>query len=174
MISIIISGCARESLPCGDAGVSLKSGISEDEGILKLTGAVSFRNATDGVKEIVLNVTNNTKNGLWVPGSDGDRGQIDCESVNLSEIDQEDFLHKSFHSDHGMCQFPGHYIRLKSGQSSTYVYKIPNNFSGNIEISVWAPWRTEDGKRIDMETKKSALKDGDLLIERVEGVGLLK
>ncbi len=174
MFSIMISGCSRESLLCGDAGISMNSGISEDEGILKLTGVVSFRNATDGVNEIVMHIKNNTNHVLWVPGSDGDRGQIDCESVNLSVVDQDGFPRKSLHSDHGLCQFPGMYTRLKPGGSCVYVYKMPNDFSGNIKFSVWTPWRTEKGEMIDLETKKSALKDGDRLIEKVEGIGLLK
>jgi len=168
----MISGCSRESLPYGDAGISMNSGISEDEGILKLTGVVTFRDAPDGIKEIVLRVTNNTKNGLWVPGSEGERGHINCESFNLTVIEQDGV--RSSHSDHGLCQFPDHYMRLKPGESSEYVYEVPNKFRGNIEISVWTPWRTEKGELIDLDTKKSALKDGDQLIEEVEGIGLLK
>lgn len=200
MLSIIMSGCGRESLPCGDGGISLNSGISEDKGILVLNGIVAFRNAADGVREIVMQVKNNTKNGLWVPSSDGGRGQIDCEAVNLSVVEQDGFPRRGLHSDHGLCQFPDMYTRLKPGGSCVYVYKMPDDFSGNIKFSVWTPWRTEKGDMIDMKTKNAALKDsnswitpnteeaeliewkakkaslknGDQLIEKVEGIGILK
>ncbi|MFZ2658505.1 MAG: hypothetical protein WAX69_26470 [Victivallales bacterium] len=174
LLVVIMSGCTGgKALSSGGATAMIKDDIIEGDGVMELPGETSLRNAPDGVKEIILRVKNNTNKGLWVPDSDGKRGQINCEGVSLKEIDKNG-LYGISHSDHGICKFPDQYKRLKPGESCEYVYGITSKKLGKVNISIWAPWRTENGELIDREIKKAALKDGDMLIEKVEGAGFLQ
>ena len=92
-----------------------------------------------------------------------------AEAINLMETDPKSM--KSIHVDFSRCKFPDQYEMLKPGQSWELIHNLPNDFRGDIKISVWAPWRTDQGVLIDQETKMAALKNGDLLIEEVEGIG---
>ena len=135
----IVSGCANPL--ASNKGTSGVTDHDKYNGIKVLIGTVSFRIAPDGVREIVLHAKNNTKNNLWVPHSSmGFRGMSGAEAVNLREIGPESM--KSIHHDYSLCKFPDQYEMLKPGQSWEHIHALPNDFRGEIEISVWAPLRT--------------------------------
>jgi hypothetical protein len=168
LVGTIVSGCVKSPAPNQETSKLVNSENGKD--IRKWMGAVSFRMAKDGVREIVLRAKNNTKNNLWVPASSGGvRGMSGAEAVNLTEMDPKSM--KSLHVDFSRCKFPDQYEMVKPGQSWEYIHKLPNDFRGDIKISVWAPWRTDQGIFVTKETKMAALKNGDLLIEEVEGIG---
>ena len=166
LVGCFASGCSKP--PPSDTKLVKDEAWKED--IHQLTGAVSFRTAPDGVREIVLHAKNNTTNNLWVPRSSyGMRGMSGAEAVNLREMDPKSL--KMIHYDYSLCKFPDQYEMLKPGQSWEHIHALPDGFRGDIQISVWAPWRTDDGSLVAKETKRAALKNGDLLIEEVEGIG---
>lgn len=135
-------------------------------GIEVLVGDVTVRTAEDGTREIVLDAKNNTETVLWVPSTDGSRGIIGCEAVNIWELG--DSL-RGVHYDHAICRFPDQYMRLKPGETCSYVYEMPDGLSEQISISVWAPWRDSSGTPVSPEVKREAISGNSILIEEVRG-----
>ena len=130
-----------------------------------LVGTVTIRTAEDGIREIVLDARNATDHTLWVPSTDGSRGMIGCEAVNIADL--ADSL-RMVHYDYAICRFPDQYIQLKPTETIRYVYELPNGLSERISISVWAPWRDSQGNLVSPETKREAVPENSILIEEVK------
>ena len=169
---LIVFGCVVCCLGCNDAddGGKLpqqKPVQSEqpvpggDQKILKLTGSLEFKTDT-GKQLVILTVTNSTDNVMWIPSSHGE--SFGCEAVNFKIGGLP-----GTHYDYGRCVFPDQYTKLKPKESHQYVHQLPKDAKGKIEMSIWAPWRTGDGKRIDEMTKGKALKSDEVLFEEVVG-----
>lgn len=173
---LIVSSCVVCFIGCIDAddGGKLpqeKPVLSEqpvsggDQKILKLTGSLAFK-TEKGKQLVVLTVTNNTDNIMWIPSSHGKC--LGCEAVNFKIGGLP-----GTHYDYGLCVFPDQYTKLKPKESHQYVHQLPKDAKGKIEMSIWAPWRTGDGKLIDEKAKGKALKADEVLIEEVVGFGQL-
>jgi len=160
---LLATGCRSRRRGDGHADIVRGDGQSD---IQTLVGAVTIRDAADGTREIVLEARNHTDQMLWVPSTDGSRGIIGCEAVNISEI--ADSL-RGVHYDHAICHFPDQYMQFKPGETCRYVYEMPDGLSEQISISVWAPWRDSTGTPVSPEVKREATSENSILIEEVIG-----
>ena len=161
---LLATGC-QQPQPTGGvhAGIMKKDGQLD---IQALVGTVAVRDAQDGTREIVLEARNSTGQMLWVPSTDGSRGMIGCEAVNIAEI--SDSL-RGVHCDHAICHFPDEYMQLKPGDLCRYIYQMPDGLSDQISISVWAPWRDSAGNLVSPDVKREAVPGNSILIEEVRG-----
>lgn len=147
----------------GAAGSATHSVTKLGQVFHQLTGTTSFK-TEKGMRLIVLTVTNSTDKAMWIPSSNGER--YGCEAVNFMVGGAP-----GTHYDYGLCKFPNQYIKLKPKETHVYVHQLPKDAKGEIAMSIWAPWRTEDGKLIDDKTKGKTLKADEVLIEEVVGAG---
>jgi len=161
---LLATGC-QQPQPTGSvhAGIMHKDGRSD---IQLLVGTVVVRHAGEGTIEIVLEARNTTSQMLWVPSTDGSRGMIGCEAVNIAEL--SDSL-QSIHCDHAICHFPDGYMQLKPGDRCRYVYQMPDGLADQVSISVWAPWRDSVGNLVSPGVKRKAVPENSILIEEVRG-----
>jgi hypothetical protein len=159
---------ARITSPTTSSTAPGKTTQAANESVAKLLGSLSFR-TENGRRLAVLTATNNTDKVMWVPRSDGEC--YGCEAVNFRIQGLASTHYDCTHYDYGLCSFPDHYEKLNPNDRHHYVHPLPEDAKGQIKMSVWAPWRTADGKMIDAETKKAALKADEVLIEEVLGAG---
>ena len=160
---LLTSGCRSHNRGEVHTDIVQRDGQSD---IQVLVGTVSIRDAVDGTREIVLEARNRTDQVLWVPSTDGSRGIIGCEAVNISEL--ADSL-RGVHYDHAICHFPDQYMVLMPGGTCRYVYEMPDSLSEQISISVWAPWRDSSGELVSQVVKRDAVPEHSILIEEVKG-----
>ncbi len=163
IVCLLASGCRSRHRSDVHADIVQSDGRSD---IQVLVETVTIRDADDGTREIVLEAMNSTSQVLWVPSTDGSRGIIGSEAVNISEL--RDSL-RSVHYDHAICNFPDDYMQLKPGETCSYVYEMPHGLSEQISISVWAPWRDSTGTLVSPEVKRDATSENSILIEEVRG-----
>lgn len=161
---LIASGCLHSPSAVNELNRVIVDDQRRD--IKVLIGTTTISDSEDGKREIVLEARNNTALTMWVPNSDGSRGLIECEAVNIMELGDD---LSGIHYDHAICEFPDQYMQLKPGEACTYVYELPDGFSTSLSISVWAPWRTSAGELVSPETKRATLPEGSILIEDVRG-----
>jgi len=132
----------------------------------KVTGDLAFANV-HGRRLAVLTVINESDKVLWIPRSDGDA--YGCEAVSFNVGGQP-----STHYDYARCSFPTDYSRLPPKASHRYVHRIPDEAKGLVEMSIWAPWRAENGERVDDATKRAAIETNAILVEEVFGAAVIQ
>jgi hypothetical protein len=166
---LMAAGCATVVLACGPVGgqgaFSPKGKIAtikvEQAGrgeVSRIEGSLTFERK-DAEAQAILSVKNDCDTAIWVPRSP--------EAITFTVGGQP-----SAHSDFAACAFPDDYVLLKPHEMHRYVQRLPKGAKGQIEMQVWAPWRTPDGKSlVNAQTLKGALKANEVLVEKVVGVG---
>jgi hypothetical protein len=166
---LMAAGCAIGVLACGpvwaQGAFSPKGKIAtikvEQAGrgeVSRMEGSLTFEQNDAEVKAI-LSVINDCEKAIWVPRSP--------EAITISVGGEP-----STHVDFASCAFPEDYVLLKPQEIYRYVQRLPKGAKGHIEMQVWAPWRTPDGKSlVSAQALKAALKADESLVENVVGVG---
>jgi len=126
--------------------------------VSRIEGSLTFERK-DAEVQAILSVKNDCDTAIWVPRSP--------EAITFTVGGQP-----STHIDFAACAFPDDYVLLKPQEMHRYVQRLPKGAKGQIEMQVWAPWRTPDGKSlVNAQTLKGALKANEVLVEKVVGVG---
>ena len=126
--------------------------------VSRIEGSLTFERK-DAEVQAILSVKNDCDTAIWVPRSP--------EAITFTVGGQP-----STHIDFAACAFPDDYVLLKPQEMHRYVQHLPKGAKGQIEMQVWAPWRTPDGKSlVNAQTLKGALKANEVLVEKVVGVG---
>ena len=126
--------------------------------VSRIEGSLTFERKEAEVQAI-LSVKNDCETAIWVPRSP--------EAITFTVGGQP-----STHVDFASCVFPEDYVLLKPQDIHRYVQRLPKDAKGRIEMQVWAPWRTPDGKSlVSAQALKAALKANEALVEEVVGVG---
>ena len=161
--------CATALLACGPAWAqstpqpkgriaTVKVEQAGRREVARLEGSLTFERKETAV-HAVLAVKNDCDTAIWVPRSP--------EAINFTV----DGL-PSTHVDFALRAFPADYVLLKPKEMHRYSEPLPEGVKGQIEMRVWAPWRTPDGQSlVDAQTLKAALKLNEVLVEEIVGVG---
>jgi len=145
--------------------------IKKTKGIMELEAIINFKLDSDGSRVIVLSITNNTSDILWVPKASLTKNLVGCESINWFEVTEAmgDLETLIRHEDYGLCQFPRSYSKLLPNSSTEYILDTKYGNENQFKVEIWAPWRLKNGQLVDAATKEEALGKGSALIERIVG-----
>lgn len=170
---LMILSLMQESVCAASLVVERSRGSQKiDNNLLTLKNVVLDFQKEKKRSRVVFSVMNSSSAAIWVPKSYVKMNAVSYESLNWR------FSNKAggsgVHQDGGICVFPQSYRRLLPKEEVAYSLRVPDAMvdelkrgSGGLRVSIWTPWRDEEGILVGEAEIDKALQ-GDALIRRIE------